>query len=342
MKANAVFMTGIRQIHIEPIELEGLGVDQVLVHTLYSAISHGTEMAFYRGTAPFLDRGWDGKTRLFSKSVKPEMSYPFRYGYSNVGKVIECGAGVTTLKTGDVVFSASPHQTEFVENPQDLVKLPEGFDPKLGVFLLIIRTTFNGILDAGIRLGETVVIFGQGVLGQLLAQMARLSGAGQVIVVDPLQSRRDISLQCGVDVAMNPLDVDVAAKVREMTQGRGADVVIEVSGAFPALQEAIRTVVPRGTVVAMGFYQGEGKLNLSSEFHHNWVNLQCSQGGSINPSLSHRWNSQRLMTAATQLLLKLNLAPLVTNVIDFREAAKAYSLIDQHPEEVLQVVLKYE
>ena len=341
MIAKAVFMTGVRQIKIEPVEVDLPGPDQVLVHTLYSAISHGTEMAFYRGTAPFLDRAWDEKTRLFSQSATPEISYPFRYGYSNVSKVVECGVKVTTLKPGDIVFSGSPHQTDFVENTRDLVLLPDGVDPKLGVFLLIIRTTLNGILDAGICLGETVVIFGQGVLGQILAQMARLSGAGQVIVADPLPGRREISLRCGADAALNPLEEDVAAQVRGLTNGRGADVVIEVSGAFPALQEAIRTVVPRGKVVALGFYQGDGKLNLSSEFHHNWINIQCSQGGSINPALSHRWNSQRLMDTATSLLVKLDLAPLVTNVMDFEDAAKAYALIDQHPDKILQVLLKY-
>jgi len=341
MTTTAVFMTGVRQIDIQPVETEPVGPRQVRTHTLYSGISHGTEMAFYRGTAPHLGSGWDRDMRLFLPSEAPDFSYPSRYGYSNVGRVVECGAEVDTLKSGDIVFGTFPHQTDFTADQGWLVKLPEGLDPKLGIFLTNTRTTYNGILDAGIRLGETVVIFGQGVLGQLLSQMARLSGAGKVIVVDPITDRLEMALKLGADVAINPQQVDVAKQVRQMTGNRGADVVIEVSGAYAGLQEAIRTVAPRGTVVAMGFYQGAGALTLGAEFHHNWVDIRCSQAGSISPALSHRWDSPRLTAAAANLLPKLQLAPLITQVFDFERASEAYALIDQEPEKVLQVVLKY-
>jgi 2-desacetyl-2-hydroxyethyl bacteriochlorophyllide A dehydrogenase len=342
MATHAVFMTGVRQVEVRPVELGSVGPQQVRTGTLYSGISHGTEMAFYRGTAPHFAGAWDAERRLFVPGEEPSFAYPSQYGYLNVGEVVEVGSEVGTLKPGDVVFGTYPHQAELVADSTRLIKLPSGLDPKLGVFLLNTRTTYNGVLDAGIRLGETVVIFGQGALGQLSAQMARLSGAGQVVVVDPIRRRREMALQLGADLALDPGDGDVALAVRDLTGGRGADVVIEISGAYPALQEAVRTVTPHGTVVAMGFYQGAGALSLGAEFHHNWVDIRCSQAGSVNPALSHRWSPRRLSEAAAELLLELKLAPLVTHTYKLDEAAKAYALIDEHPEDVIQVVLEYD
>ncbi len=342
MDSKAVFMTGVRQIEVRPVEVEPLGARQVRTRTLFSGISHGTEMAFYRGTAPHFGSGWDPATRLFLPGESPDFSYPSRYGYQNVGQVVECGPGVDGLKPGDVVFGGLPHQAEVVADQERLIKLPIGLDPQSGVFLMNTRTTYNGILDANVHLGETVVVFGLGVLGQLLAQMARLSGAGQVIVVDPIAGRRELSLKLGADAALDPQAGDVALAVRQMTAKRGADVVIEVSGTHAGLREAIRTVAPRGTVVGMGFYQGEGALNLGAEYHHNWVDLRCSQAGSIHPSLSHRWTPRRLTLAAAGLLPRLALAPLVTHVFEFERAPEAYALVDRHAEETMQVVLRYD
>ena len=339
---RAVFMTGVRQVEVQPLALAPLASRQVRTRTLFSGISSGTEMAYYRGTAPHFTSGWDGETRLFRPDLPPDFAYPAPYGYSNVGRVIECGDEVRALKPGDVVFSYFPHQAEAVADEDSFIPLPEGLDPMLGVLLVNTRTTYNAILDAAIRLGETVVIFGQGVLGQLLAQLARRSGAGQVVVVDPIPGRRELSLKLGADAALDPREGDVALAVRQMTARRGADVVIEVSGTHAGLREAIRTVAPRGTVVGMGFYQGEGALNLGAEYHHNWVDLRCSQAGSIHPSLSHRWTPRRLTLAAAGLLPKLALAPLVTHVFEFERAPEAYALVDRHAEETMQVVLRYD
>ena len=79
-------------------------------------------------------------------------------------------------------------------------------------------------------------------------------------------------------------------EIRKLTNNRGADVAIEVSGNYKALNEAIRSVAPQSTVISMSFYQGESKqIYLGEEFHHNWINIKCSQAGMINRVLSPRW-----------------------------------------------------
>jgi threonine dehydrogenase-like Zn-dependent dehydrogenase len=130
-----------------------------------------------------------------------------------------------------------------------------------------------------------------------------------------------------------------------MTQRRGADVCIEVSGAYAALQEAMRSAVYSGKVVALGFFQGPGQgLLLGEEFHHNRVNVICSQISGVNPELTYRWNRARLVATGMELQAAgvLNLRPLITHVLPFREAAEAFRLVDCEPERTVQVVLEYE
>jgi hypothetical protein len=85
MVTQAVFMTGVRQVEVQPVELGSVGPQQVRTRTLYSGISHGTEMAFYRGTAPHFAGAWDAERRLFVTGEEPAFAYPAQYGYSNVG-----------------------------------------------------------------------------------------------------------------------------------------------------------------------------------------------------------------------------------------------------------------
>ncbi|KPC90290.1 hypothetical protein ADL27_36565, partial [Streptomyces sp. NRRL F-6602] len=100
-----------------------------------------------------------------------------------------------------------------------------------------------------------------------------------------------------------------AERVRENTGGAGADVAIEISGVYPALHEALRSVTVGGRVVASGFYQGDGAgLRLGDEFHHNRVQLVCSQIGGVPPQLSGRWSVERLQRTFLRLVAELSAA----------------------------------
>jgi len=95
-------------------------------------------------------------------------------------------------------------------------------------------------------------------------------------------------------------------------------------------------------VVAMSWYQGGApNLFLGDEFHHNRITIKCSQAGSTDPALSNRWNDQRRINTVLKLLNILKLKELISHRFDFSEIASAYELIDQHPEEVLQVIVEY-
>jgi threonine dehydrogenase-like Zn-dependent dehydrogenase len=147
-----------------------------------------------------------------------------------------------------------------------------------------------------------------------------------------------------IDVAINGRQGSVAEQIKALTGGRGADVCLEVSGSTAALHEAIRATAYSAKVVTLGFFQGVAShLYLGEEFHHNRINIVCSQISGVDPELSYRWDRLRLAQTAIQLQAqgKLNLQPLISHVLPFRQAAEAFRLLDEEPGKTLQVVLDY-
>ena len=328
------------------------------LQTLVSAISHGTEMNVYRGVAPQLTKVYDQQLRIFRPAVnqKPALpnrgyfmpsdapwGYPLAYGYANVGRVVAAGPEVENLAVGSLVYAYVPHQTAYVVPANRVVPLPELSDPALGVLFANLNTSYNGVLDTDIRIDDTVVIFGQGVVGLLVTQWVKRTAARKVITVESIPARQELSKRFGSDLVLNPVTQDIGLAVRELTGGRGADVVIEVSGSYAALQEAIRTAAPDTTVTAMSWYGGTGDaLALSDEFHHNRITVKSSQVGKVGPELSATHNLGRRADNVIQAFGELDLAPLVSDRVPFADAPAGYALVDARDERTTQVVFTYQ
>jgi 2-desacetyl-2-hydroxyethyl bacteriochlorophyllide A dehydrogenase len=339
--ARSAVLTGPRAIEVRDVEVAEPENGEVRIAALFSGISAGTEMNVYRGRAPQWQLRLDESTRLFSRAEGPQWTYPLTYGYANVGSVLDVGPGVTSPAVGDTVFSYSPHQSVVVASTDSVVRLPDGLDPRLGVLNANLNTALNGVLDARPSIGDVVVVSGLGVIGLLVTQLTRRAGAGLVVGVDRVPSRRSLATQMGADVAIDPAE-GVAEKVRALTRNRGADIVIEVSGATPALNEAIRTVGFGGRVIAMSWYGGTFEsLNLAGEFHHNRPRIFSSQVGSVNPDLGPLWDTARRQEVVSRLFMELDLAPLFTHEFPIERAAEAYELVDQAPDGLVQCVLTY-
>jgi threonine dehydrogenase-like Zn-dependent dehydrogenase len=344
---KVIVFTQPKTIRIEDQPDPPLDAKQVRVQTLFSGISAGTELTAYRGSNPYLHKQWDAASRLFLPAESPAQPYPLvGWGYEEVGKVIEIGAEVTELHTDDVVYGTWGHRTHHVLEESYASKRikPAGLDPLLAICSHIGPIALNGILDANIHIGENVAIFGLGVIGQLTAQLAKRSGA-RVFGIDLIEKRLALASQLGaIDVAINPRDESPAEKIKSLTNGRGADVSIEVSGSARALHEAIRAAAYSARVVALGFFQGEASgLYLGEEFHHNRIQLISSQISNVDPALTHRWDRLRLIHTIMSLQVDgmLNLRPLITHLIPFQRAAEAFEILDTTPAEALQVVLDF-
>jgi 2-desacetyl-2-hydroxyethyl bacteriochlorophyllide A dehydrogenase len=347
MRRVAIAFTGPRSVGFVEEEDRPLAAGEVRIKTLYSGISTGTVLRAYRGTNPYLRKRWDGGIRLFVHDPQHEsIQYPVTgWGYEEVGEVIEVSPDVQDVTVGSIVYGTWGHRTTHITGAQYAREriLPPHVNPVLGVFSQIGAIALNGILDSAIRLGETVAVFGLGVVGQLAAQLAKLSGA-QVIGVDLLPLRLEMASRLGIERVINAGETGTAEMVKELTGGRGADVCIEATGSTRGLNEAVRACAYSSKVVALGFFQGEAEgLYLGEEFHHNRINIVCSQISGVAPELQHRWNVSRLVQTFMGLAAqgKLQLHPLITHIAPAAEAPTLFNLLDQRPDEALQAVLDF-
>jgi 2-desacetyl-2-hydroxyethyl bacteriochlorophyllide A dehydrogenase len=327
------------------IEDPSPGPGEVLLETLYSGVSAGTELTAYRGTNPYLELEWDAGRRLFVPGDSTH-AYPLDgWGYEEVGRVTAVGSEEDADLVGRLAWGAWGHRSAALR-PTAYVRprlLGDESQPIAGVFAKIGAIALNAILDADIHVGETVAVLGAGVPGQIVAQLARLNGA-RVIVVDPLAGRRELAERLGADVALDAATGQTAEAIREATHNRGADVVIEMSGAYGALHDAVRAVAYNSRVVASGFFQGPAtQLRLGEEFHHNRVSIICSQISGVAPHLQHRWDELRMSETVLQLERegRLALRELVTHVVAADDAPAAFEMLDATPQAALQVVLDY-
>ena len=341
-----VFFTDVRKAeYLDAPELGELKENHVHIKTLFTGISAGTELVAFRGDSPFMRREYDPSTRLFYKTDSGgSRGYPMTSGYENVGRVLEVGSTVESLKAGDIVFTHINHCSEYAIAESQPDKLPDGLDPRCGVIAALVGVAYNSILDARIVPGETVVVFGAGIVGQILIQLARFSSPAAVVSVDLQESRLEAARTSGADVTLNPQTTDdVALAIREMTDNRGADVVFEASTSTVALHEAIRTAGYNCRVIVVSYYAGEANgLYLGEEFHHNRIRLISSQNANVNPHLHPAWDSGRKHEAAIAFLSQLKLDHLISHTIPAEEAQRAFDLVDQDQGNCLQVLLSYE
>ncbi len=344
---KVISFTQPRTVDIEQYEDRSLEASEVRLKTLYSGISAGTELTAYRGSNPYLHKRWDPEHKLFKSSETASQTYPVKgWGYEEVGEIVELGVEVTGLHIGDIAYGTWGHRTHHVVDEEYARQriLPQGLDPILGIFSQIGAISLNGVHDARIRIGETVAVFGLGVPGQIVAQLAKKSGA-YVIGVDLIDKRLSLATELGsIDVAIDASNATVGEQIKELTGGRGVDVSLEASGSTAALHEAIRATAYSAKVIALGFYQGGAhSLLLGEEFHHNRVNIVCSQISGVDPELSYRWNQLRMVQTMMRLQAEgaLDLKPLISHVYPFHKASEAFRVLDENPEETLQVVLSF-
>ena len=341
MRRNpTVIITGPREVGLRDEPIPSPGEGEVLVETICSGISAGTELNVYRGVAPQWRRRQDRESHLFVAD-EPQWTYPLVYGYANVGTVAAAGPGARQSLVGETVFSYQPHRAWNVVAEQDLICLPPLADVRRGVFYANLTTALNGVLDAHPNLGDVVVVSGLGVIGLLVTRLLRRAGAGLVIGVDEIALRRELAFEAGANVVLQPSD-GVPEAVLEHTGGRGADIVIDASGAAPALNAAIRSVGVDGLVVALSWYGGTiDALELGAEFHHNRVRIHSSQGDHVSPELGRLWSLERRNALSLELLAELPLEGYITHEFAPEAAPDAYGRLDRREPDVVQCVFTF-
>ena len=340
-----VRISGPRQAQLVATAPLACGPDQVRLRTLYSGISAGTELTTYLGTNPYLHRHWDADSRLFTDGPVTT-PYPVSgFGYEEVGEIVEVGADVADLRHGQRIWGIWGHRADGLLPAATAAEqtLPDQTPAAAGVFARVGAVALNAVVEADIHVGETVAIFGQGVIGLLATALAKLNGAS-VIAVDARAERLHFARTFGADHLVDATAASAAEVARTVTGGRGADVCIEVSGSYPALHEAIRACAYSSRVVASGFYQGgAAPLTLGEEFHHNRIELVSSQISGPPPRYAHRWSRERLHRGFMQLVSdgRLDPLPLITHTLPARQVADAFEALAAGKPDTLQVVLDF-
>lgn len=305
--------------------------DQVLVRTHFSAISAGTELMIYRGEFPE-NMSLDSNLPALSGAT----DFPLRYGYSAVGEVIALGDSAPSELDRAAVFAFQPHTSHFLARADELLPLPEGLPLESALFLPNMETAVNFLHDGAPRVGERVVVFGQGVVGLLTAALLARIPLGSLVTVDQHSLRREASLELGVHRALKPGEL-----ISSDTQAR-ADLSYELSGASAALSQAIDVTGFGGRIVLGSWYGTRPvSLNLGGRFHRSRIKLISSQVSTLAPELTARWDKRRRMKTAMDLIQELHPERWITHRFPLESAADAYSLLADHPEQALQVILTY-
>ena len=351
---RALMLIAPRELSFQDDPASPPGSGEVRLRSLLSGISHGTELNLYRGTSAFVDHVFDRELRAIVPAGESS-PYPATLGYGLVSVVEEVGAGVDGLSPGDIVHTGTPHRDESVVDIEQasrgtfpVIRVPDGASLESALFLSMGTVALQGIHDAQIKLGDHVAVVGLGAIGLLTAQMARLSGAGTVHVIDPVESRRELARDLGADAAHDPLTADpsTGVVVKRSLRGRGVDVAIETSGNDAGLHDAMACTHLGGTVVALGFYQGgAGRLRLGEEWHHNRLTLVSSMSAWGAPHRSApAWDRSRLVPAVAELLFSgavaTDLMPMRS--FPFAKAVEAYRWLDEHPADAIKVALTYD
>lgn len=320
---QSVVFASPRKIEIQSDTLVSPGAGQVLVQAEMSAISAGTELLVYRGQM----------NEEMGPGVDAIFGFPSKFGYAMVGRVLETGAGVSSTWKGKRVFAFHPHESHFLANPKDLLLLPEGVEPESGVFLPLLETAVNLLQDGRPMIGERVAVFGQGTVGLLTLALLRHFPLGELVTCEPIESRRQLSLEWGAQHSLDPSDVE------EM---RNCDLTYELSGQPETLTLAIQATGFSGRVVIGSWYGTKrAEVELGGSFQRSRIHILSSQVSSIDPPLSGAWTKERRMLVATGLLDSVRPQRLITHRFPASAAAEAFDLLDREPPEALQVVLTY-
>jgi 2-desacetyl-2-hydroxyethyl bacteriochlorophyllide A dehydrogenase len=329
--AKALQFTAPHKVALVSTPLPSVRRGQVLVRTLFSGISGGTELLAYRGQ---LDPDMPRDEAL--GALGGTFRHPFSYGYSCVGRV-EASRG--EIPVGTLVFAFHPHQDRFTVAESDVVVLSSETDPRTATMFPLVETALQLSLDAGPIQHERVVVVGLGVVGLLTALLLRHAGA-LVVASEPDPWRRKVALSLGLPVVVPG---DLPARVAEETEGRGVPLLVEVSGSPDVLGEALSLLAHEGTALVGSWYGTKPvSLPLGGAFHRRRLTIRSSQVSTIPSRLAGRWDVTRRRAVARELLAELPLADLPTTEFPFTEAAAAYEAIDRRQRGLLHVALRYD
>jgi 2-desacetyl-2-hydroxyethyl bacteriochlorophyllide A dehydrogenase len=291
--AQAFWIRSPGQGEIRPVALPEPGDGDVVVRTLRSGVSRGTETLVFRGgvppSAPFQEGDFPG---------------PVKYGYLNVGAVEQ---GPPELR-GRTVFCLFPHQTAYVVPADAVTVVPDAVPPARAVLAGTVETAVNALWDAAPLLGDRVAVVGAGMVGCCVARLLARFPASVVTLVDVDPARAEIATALGVGFAQPDEAHD------------GHDLVVHASATSAGLQRSLDLLGPEGTVIDLSWYgDADVQLSLGGAFHSRRLAIRASQVGAVSPARRERRTTGDRLALALELLRDPAFDVLVTGESRFDE-----------------------
>lgn len=317
---RVVKLEGKGNIAIEEIDIPAIASNEVLVKNTKSLISRGSE--------------------LFARYTMPHAVDPSIMGYSDAGVIINVGSNVKDFKVGDRVTAVAPH-AEYVAcvpgTPDaKVIPLPDDVSFEEATFLPLLTSSVAWAESAGIKEGDTVVILGQGLVGNLVMQVSKSYKPERVMVVDALELRCKMAEQLGANVVINCSKEDPVNSIAHLTGGRGADVVIDCVGGdsgIKSFEQAQDMVRPQGTLHLIALYQGAPLPLYSGKIMGKKLlaGILISEPRSVT--------AKRAIKHLQDGSVKVN--EMITHRFPLTEAKRAFDLLYEHPDGALGVIFEY-
>ena len=335
VKRKTLYFTAPGQVELREETLPELGAEEVLVETVCSAISAGTEMLVYQGRFP-----QDMETDSVISSLRGSLEYPLAYGYACVGKIKETGSQVDKSICDQLVFAFQPHTSHFIANPNSLFLIPDSLSPEAACFLPNMETAVNLVQDAAPIFGECVLVLGQGVVGLLTASLLSEFPLETLVTADCFELRRNSS-PVPQRSSLDPYSPNFHKEAMRLLNG-SADLTFELSGRPETLNDALAITGYSGRII-IGSWYGEkrAEIDLGGAFHRSRIKLISSQVSTVAPELSGRWNKARRFDTAWKALERIKPEKWITHRFFIDHAKEAYRLLDENPQEAIQIVFDY-
>lgn len=333
MRVKEIVFAGVNVVRLEETDFNPRPSDnEITIRTLVTVISAGTELACLEG------RGW--------------APFPFRPGYGAIGEVIATGKNIQGIQVGDRIFTYSRHAS-YAKSRTVALKVPEGCPLEYLVFARMASVAITALRVSNAELGDRVAVIGLGVVGNLAAQLFQLAGC-DVIAFDRIPKRLDVAKACGIKTTVNVSEVDPVEAVKEWTEGKGCEVVVEATGTPQAAMLSGQMARRNGEVILLGSFFGRELItNVTDllERIHLWGH------GCITYKGAHEWrypipeDPQGFSKHSIERNAKLNLrliaegrlkiAPLLTHRMPPEQCADAYAGLRDRPDEFIGVVFDW-
>ena len=334
-------MQGTRVVFLERgrVEVEDFSValvasHQALIRTEVSAISAGTELT----------------TLLGGRGTERYPSYP---GYSNVGVVEEIGPEVTACKPGDRVITLGQHASHFLVDVSSdraagqvyLEPVPAGVGAVEASFAILGSIAMHGVRKAEPQLMQSAVVIGQGVIGQLIAQLARLAGCSPVIGIDVFPLRLEKARQSGTRMVIDAVNMDVDAAVSAATHERGVDLGFDATRSPQTILTLMRIAAQSGKIIIVGSSPGKVAISVYDELQLKELTIVGAHQPKA-PLVAHpyfAWTQGRNRLAFLDLLRDglVRVDHLVTHRVAPHEAPRVYEMIREGGANWLGVVFTW-